>query len=339
MNKQRQLLKITAITPITPYVRKFRLESADPGQPLAPFQAGQYLNLFYRLDGSTTCRPYSIASSPKDAETGFYELYIHGGGPFTACWLFAFGHVGMPIEASVPEGDFCYLPARDGKKVIGISGGMSVTPLYSLAKAVVDGTLDIDLTLFCGWDTLEDVLYYDEFAAMSAACPNFRAVFLLAQTRHPGYESGFVSLDLIRQYTDPADAAFFMCGPAAMYETLDRELAPLNIPADRYHRELPGEAKCGAPGTEGIVSGKIYTMTVRTEKRTQIVRLRSNETVLIALERAALHPEARCRSGHCGYCEAELLSGQVFVPERWRQTDHAVHPCCSVPLSDLEIEI
>lgn len=344
MNKQKQLLKIASITQINPWVRAFRLVSAAEGEPLAPFQAGQYINLFYELEGATTCRPYSIASSPREAEEGYYEVHIHGGGPFTASWLFAFGKVGMTIEGSVPEGDFRYLPQRDRKKVIGISGGMSVTPLRSVARAVADGTLDIDFTLFCGWDSWEDALYYDEFMALSQSCPNFRAIFVLANEEREGCETGFVSLDLIRRYTDPAGACFFMCGPAAMYETLDRELAPLNVPSACYHKELPGEVKYGAPGTEHLPR-ESYTLTVRDGQTVCSVKLRSDETVLVALERAGLRPEARCRSGHCGYCEAKLLSGQVCVPQRWKdeentpEREQGFHPCCSFPLSDLEIEL
>lgn len=344
MNKNRQNLIITDITQVDKWVKKFRFATADPNVPLPPFAAGQYLNLFYELEGATTCRPYSIASSPKDAQDGFYELYIHGGGSFTSSWLCSHAYVGMTIESSVPEGTFCYCPERDGKKVIGISGGMSVTPLYAMAKAVVDGTLDMDLTLFCGWDSYEDVLYYEEFADFARQCPRFRAVFVLAEERRAGYETGYVSLDLIRKYTDPADACFFMCGPAAMYDTLDRELAPLELAKEHYHQEIPGEVKFGAPGTEDLQPGEVYTLTVRRGDSSFTVPMRSEETVLVALERAGHSPEARCRSGRCGYCGARLESGSVFCPEHWRDPGKAtgeemIHVCCSFPLSDLEITL
>lgn len=345
MTKERQRLVIASISQVNTLVRKFRLEPTDEGQQLASFYAGQYLTLFYQINGTTTSRPYSIASSPKDAEAGFYELYIHGSGSFTAAWLFAFGKVGMIVEASMPEGDFYYLPGRDRRKVIGISGGMSVTPLRSFARAVMDGTLDLDLTLFCGWDRFNDLLYYDEFSAYCAQSPRFRSVFVLAQEEREGFESGFVSLDMIRRYVEPSDASFFLCGPPGMYETLKHALAPLRIPADCYHCELPGEVKFGAPGTEQLLPHCSYSLTVHRSGKVDTVPMRGDETVLVSLERAGLYPEARCRSGHCGYCGAELLSGRVFVPARWQESvrtgksPEKLHPCCSFPLSDLEISI
>lgn len=344
MNKNRQNLTIADITTVNEWVKKFRFVSAAPDRPLASFEAGQFLNLFYEIDGATTCRPYSIASSPKDAQEGFYDLYIHSGGSFTSSWLCNNAVVGMAIQGSVPAGTFCYSPERDGKKVIGISGGMSVTPLYAMAKAVVDGTLDIDLTLFCGWDAYDDVLYYEEFSAFAQKCPRFRAVFILADELRDGFENGYVSLELIQKYTDPSNACFFMCGPSAMYNALDQELASLHVPAERYHREIPGEVKFGAPGTESLQSDIVYTLTVQKEGNRYSIPMRSDETILVALERAAFRPEARCRSGSCGYCGAKLNSGSVFVPEYWcnqeqKRDDHIIHICCSFPTSDVEITL
>lgn len=342
MNRQRQSLKIAEIIPISQWVKCFRFVEASGGA-LASFYPGQYLNLFYSIDGAVTSRPYSIASSPREAEQGYYDLYIHGGGPFTSNWLFRNAHVGMEISSSMPEGTFCLNPAKDTGKVIGISGGMSITPLRAMARAVADGTLDIDLTLFCGWDCLEDVLYFEEFRALAEQTPRFHAVFLLKDENVPGYEQGFVTLELIRKYTDPTGAAFFMCGPAEMYASLARELKPLNIPAHRYHIEIPGAVSAGFPGTEQVLRGQVLTLKGQLWGETFSIPMRSDEPVLVALERAGMNADARCRSGHCGYCAAKLISGQVFVPERWEkmrpegEPEGIFHPCCSFPLSDLEI--
>ena len=343
MNKQHQLLQIAAITPVSLWVSCFRLIRADGAKPAA-FFAGQYLNLFYSIDGARTCRPYSIASSPKEAlESGWYEVYIHGGGSFTSAWLFRNAFVGMQIESSMPEGEFCLDPAGGLKRVIGISGGMSITPLRAMARAVADGTLDLDLTLFCGWDSREDVLFYEEFRQLADACPRFRAVYFLKDGGAAGFEPGYVDLERIQRYADCRDAAFYLCGPGEMYQALERSLKPLHIPADRYHIELPGEVKAGFPGTGPVLQGETFHLTAHLWGETHQISMRSDETVLVALERAGINAEPRCRSGHCGYCGARKLRGRVFVPDRWSRVrpdgepEDLIHPCCSFPLSDLEI--
>ena len=72
---------------------------------------------------------------------------------------------------------------------------------------------------------------------------------------------------------------------------------------------------------------------------------RATETVLVALERANLTPPSQCRSGECGFCRAQLVSGEVYVsPENdgRRATDVRigyVHPCASYPLTDIEVVV
>lgn len=341
MNYNRQRLVISDISQITPDVRCFRFVSATPDKRLAGFEAGQYINLFYEINGSTASRPYSIASSPLDAEKGFYDLHIHGGGPFTAAWLFEHAVKGLPITASMPEGDFYYHPLKDSRKVIGISGGMSVTPMHSMVKAVIEETLDIHLTLFCCWDTFREVLYQKEFEEYAARSQKFHVIFALALEEREGFEKGFISRKMIERYTDISGATLFTCGPAAMYDTLREELAPLDIPSERIYQEVPGEAKWGVKGTEQFEPNIRFFLTVKGRNESfKVVSMRSDETVLIAMERAGLRPETRCRSGHCGYCESELLEGKVFTPEGWTKEEDRgcrFNPCCSFPLSDLVV--
>lgn len=75
------------------------------------------------------------------------------------------------------------------------------------------------------------------------------------------------------------------------------------------------------------------------------VSVRWDQTILQALERAHIKAPSHCRSGECGWCHSKLLSGKVYVPEDAdgrRMADLKfgwIHPCCSFPLSDLEIDI
>lgn len=344
MRHERQRLRVAAIDRVNDWVRCYRLEAATQA-PLAAFEAGQYLNLFYEINGSTTSRPYSIASSPGDAARGFYELYIHGGGPFTSRWLFEHIRPGDELWASAPMGEFYAVPRRDGKKIIGISGGMSVTPLRAMARAVAEGSLDAELTLFCGWDKAAEILYREEFEAYAAASPRFKAVFAVAEGASD-CESGYVDLAMIRRHAQPQGAAFFLCGPPAMYEALHHALAPLKIPAEKYHRELPGEVHSpdGLEGYPGAAAAEL-TLAVSLGGDVRKIKARSSETLLVALERAGLSPEARCRSGVCGFCGSALAGGEIFVPTRWdtrteeERARGLIHPCCSFPLTDLALTL
>ena len=344
MDYSRQRLKVAEIRPINQDVRCYRFVPADEGARLEDFKAGQFISLFYEIDGATASRPYSIASSPKEAEAGYYDLYIHGGGSFTSKWLFEHVVVGDVLEASKPIGDF-YIDSTSRGSIIGISGGLSVTPLRSMARAVADGSVQVKLSLFCSWDRPENVLFFEEFSQLRQSCANFNAVFSVADMPAAGMEQGYITRELICGNADTKDAEYFLCGPREMYAFLERELAPLNIPSVQYHVELPGEIKQRPGKIKEGSGGQVFTLTVEIKGQIHEIKISSEETILVAMERAGIKPESRCRSGNCGYCRAILQGGTVFTDPA-RETREAtevarglIHTCSTYALSDLFLRI
>ena len=71
----------------------------------------------------------------------------------------------------------------------------------------------------------------------------------------------------------------------------------------------------------------------------------SADSVVQILEKNGISAPARCRSGECGFCHSHLISGKIYVPkhlEYRRLADYkfdCIHPCCSFPLTDLEINV
>jgi ferredoxin len=67
----------------------------------------------------------------------------------------------------------------------------------------------------------------------------------------------------------------------------------------------------------------------------------SARTLLEALEQQQLPVNYHCREGYCGACRCKLLSGEVsYINEPLAFVRRGEFlPCCSVPLTDIEIEI
>lgn len=67
----------------------------------------------------------------------------------------------------------------------------------------------------------------------------------------------------------------------------------------------------------------------------------SRRTLLDALEQQKLDINFHCREGYCGACRCKLLQGEVrYLNEPLafvRQGEFL--PCCSIPLTDIDIEI
>ena len=67
----------------------------------------------------------------------------------------------------------------------------------------------------------------------------------------------------------------------------------------------------------------------------------SDTTLLNALERKQFQVNFQCREGYCGACRCKLLEGEVkylHEPLAFVRRGEFL-PCCSVPLTDIQIAI
>jgi ferredoxin--NADP+ reductase len=108
---------------------------ADP----VPFEAGQYMTTGVITDGKMLQRPYSVASSPREAGDG-YELYVRlvPVMRFTsALWRLPIGHRMRMIG---PKGKFLLEPDDDRTHLF-ISTGTGIAPFISMMRTLlIDGS-------------------------------------------------------------------------------------------------------------------------------------------------------------------------------------------------------
>ena len=295
------------------------------------FRAGQYVTLGCKVGESEVSRPYAISSAPKAALAGRVSLTVKKCGFFSG-YLFDEAKVGDLFTLGDPSGDFCYEPVKDAPRVVAIAGGSGITPFYSMAQAIADGTEDHALTIFYGAKTEGDLIFKKELDAL--ASDKIQVVYVLSDEQKEGYEHGFIGADLIEKYVS-GDYTVMMCGPQAMYDFADRELKKLALPL----RRIKKEANC--VGMRDAAAQK-FTLTVHIGFDTFTVPADPRETVLTALERAGLKVPSKCRAGGCGFCHSKLVSGKFTVAgeDKRRLADVKfgyIHPCCSYPDSDMEI--
>ena len=322
--RSAKLIKITQNTADT---KTYEFETESPFY----FRAGQYMTLGTNVNGSEVSRPYAVSSAPKAALDRHVAFTVKKCGFFSG-YLFDNATVGDPFTVGDPSGEFCYEPVKDARHIVGIAGGSGITPFYSMAQAIADGTIDLRLTILYGAKTEEDLIFKNELDALK--CDKIDVVYVLSDEKKEGYESGFIGADVISEYVS-GDFTVMMCGPQAMYAFLDKELKKFGLPLRRIKKEA---------NTVGLrdVKEAHYKLSVKIGFETYTVDADSRETVLVALERAGLKVPAKCRAGGCGFCHAKLVSGKFSVPgaDKRRLADSKFgyfHPCCSYPDSDMEI--
>ena len=335
-----QHLKIAEIIDETHDAKSFVLvpDKENGTTALAPFKAGSYINVRTMLAGSVARRTYSLSSSPKEALEGKYRITVKlKEGGFLSAWLHNEAKVGDKLTATEPGGHVTHSGIRDCKKVVALAGGSGITPFMSMAKAIDEGTEDFEMTLLYGARTEADLVFRADFDAIAARCPKVKVVYVLSEEQKEGFEAGFITAELIKKYAGAEQFSIYAVGPGAMCDFLDRELPKLGL-AQKFIRMERTEDVCDA----GEV--KDYTLTVHYRDELHTIPARSDETVLTAFERAGLAVNNKCRVGYCGFCRSRLVKGEYHANryERLRIADkqfHYFHPCCSYPMSDMEIEV
>lgn len=335
-----QYLKIAEIVQETHDAKSFVLVPDEEAgtRELAPFKAGSYINVRTTLAGSVARRTYSLSSSPKEALEGKYRITVKlKEGGFLSAWLHNEAKVGDKLTATEPGGHVTHSGIRDCKKVVALAGGSGITPFMSMAKAIDEGTEDFEMTLLYGARTEADLVFRADFDAIAARCPKVKVVYVLSEEQKEGFEAGFITAELIKKYAGAEQFSIYAVGPGAMCDFLDRELPKLGL-AQKFIRMERTEDVCDA----GEV--KDYTLTIHYRDELHTIPARSDETVLTAFERAGLAVNNKCRVGYCGFCRSRLVKGEYHANryEQLRIADkqfHYFHPCCSYPMSDMEIEV
>ena len=314
---------------------------------LAWFSAGQYLSITLKIGNMILTRPYSLASSPREALEGTYLLTIQKvENGLASQFIHDNWQVGTEVTASAPLGNFTYEPLRDAKTVVGVVGGSSITPFVSLAKAIADGDEDCDLILLYGSRTLEDTMFQQDLTDLAAACSRIKLVNIFSDEQREGYEHGFITAELIQKYAPEGEFSLFVCGPQVMRKFVDKEIETLGLRKKFIRNELFGEYF--GPAKEADYPENVapaFKVTVRIAGNEQTITAPSDVSLLRSLEAAGIAAPSHCRSGECGWCHSKLVSGEVYTPKSVdgrREADYLygyIHPCCSFPLSDLVIEV
>ena len=349
LHPARQYVKIASVTYHGDAKSFVLIPDREKGtEKLAYFRASQYVSVELNIGGALVNKPYTIRSNPKDAlgEESSYTLTIKLTQPaYASKYILDNWKEGDSLCISGPLGDFYYQALRDAKHVVALAGGSGITPFYSMAAAIVDGIEDFDMTILYGSRSSNGILLKEEIEALAAGSNGrVKVVHVLSHEEKEGYEHGFITGELIKKYAPEGDYSVFMCGPKAMYDFEDGEMAKLGLPKRRVRKEMSGDYL-------GVEKNPDYpapreqefrlTVDIRGEKQT--VACKAGESLLWAMERAGIAAPSHCRSGECGWCHSRLVSGKYFCPREAdgrRLADEKfgwIHPCCTFPLSDMEI--
>ena len=334
----KQYLKIDKIVEENNDTKSFYLVPDGETIKLAYFKSGSYVSLFVNVDNNIVSRAYAISSSPSEALKGVYRITIkRKEGGYLSNYLLDKAKVGDKLFASEPGGFLTHSSIRDANDVIAVAGGVGITPFISMANAIKDGIEHFNLTILYGVNSLKDVILKDELDELTKTCEKVKVVYVVCNETVEGCEKGFITADIIKKYA-PSDKPYsvFVSGPNAMFDFLAGEFKKLNLPNKYIRLEK-------SPETLSL-GNKEFNLVVHMEDQTFNLIAKQNETVLNALERNDVLIRSKCHLGGCGFCRSKIIKGEIQTTKLNKQADidkkfGYFHPCCSYPMSDLEIEV
>lgn len=328
-------VELTAVRPLTAGMRELTFRRLD-ASAFPFFRAGQYVSLQSKVGESLVSRPYSITSSPREALENKLVLGVEEAGFFSG-YLDEEAKPGDRFTMTEPSGEFHYEALRDNRHIVCIAGGAGITPFLSMAKSMAEGDEDYEMTLFYGARDEARIAFKPELDALAEK--GLKVVYVLSDEERAGYEHGFVSAALLEKYVDVRNVTFFLCGPKAMYDFVLKELAPYNLPVKAVRKDA---TFCG---DRAVAEPRTFQLTVHVRDQVYTVPAKENETLLTAMERAAINAPNKCRAGGCGYCHSKWLGGEYVIADGRdgrREADRKfgfIHPCVTYPAGDMEIDV
>lgn len=303
---------------------------------LLPFKAGQYISIKMFINDAYVTRAYSLSSSPKEASNGTYRITIKRveNGLMSNTMLDDI-KVGDGLTISKPIGDFYYSTVRDEENVIAIAGGSGITPFMSFAKAILEGTENFHLTVFYSVKTEKDIVFKKEIENINQKSKKVKFVITLTREEKEGYLHGHLNKEMIEPYLKEFNT-FFMCGPKALYQTMNDIFAEFHVPKKSVHFE-------NFFVSYEPVETATFNLKVIMKDQVKNISCQNDETLLVAMEKEGIKAPSMCRVGICGYCRSILVSGKIKMigasEAKALQENDYIHPCVTYPESDIVLRL
>lgn len=346
-----QYLKIKQVAEINRNTRAYILEpdTAHGTAKLAFFRPGQWISVTLKIGNAIVTRPYTLCASPlRSVEDEYMIIVEKKPDGFASHYILNNWRKGTEIVASAPCGNFYYQPLRDSKNVVGVCDNQGFSGFLSMAEAIADKSLNMDLTLIYYARKQAEAIMSQRFDELAKITPNFRVVYVFSDEHIFKCERGFVTKSLIEKYAPFTKYSLFVCGSNTLYNRLIPQISELKLENKYIRFGLNGQINNpeALPDFPQDAIGKTFLCKVMKDgKLVSTVPCSSTESLLVALEREGIQAPSLCRSGECGFCRAKLLKGNVFIPKdvdvrRLADSSHGIiHPCCSYPMSDMTLVI
>ena len=314
-------LQIKHITEETQDVSTFRMVSPENGELPFTHLPGQYLTLSLTIAGRTVKRNYTIASTPtrpvycevtiKREKKGLVSRHMHDQIK-----------EGDMIQVTAAAGQFTFTGA-EASRVALLAAGVGITPLMSILRYLTDQNWGGEIYLIYSCKTEGDIIFREEIEKLQRRFPNFHLTLTLTRATGTSWNGNVGRIDaqlLMRVIPGVTDLPFYLCGPTEMIKATGDLLQQLGVAQANIHTESFG---INQPATANVTLAIGTTFTVTFKRSNKMSMIDGTRSILELAEELAIGVDSECRSGICGRCKCQMVSGsvQMEIQEALDRTD------------------
>jgi ferredoxin-NADP reductase len=306
----------------------FYLEPHDR-RPIPGFKPGQYVTFQLTLPGLSKplVRCYSLSDCTRPTH---YRVTIKrcppppktdhppGVGSSYFCDAVKEGDI---LDVKAPAGHF-YLDLEREKPAVLISGGVGITPMISMAHALIEARSNRELWFFFGARNSDEHMLKAETLALVQKYPNLKLHICYSR---PGpndvagrdyQHEGRVTVELMKSLLPSQNYDFYLCGPGAFMESITDDLRTWGVPDAAVHFEAFGPAsvkRAAKPEAKVALTASPFGGQKITFAKSGITGNWTPDlpSVLDVAEACGVRIDAGCRAGNCGSCLVAIKSGEV----------------------------
>jgi ring-1,2-phenylacetyl-CoA epoxidase subunit PaaE len=302
---------------------------------------GQHVVLRAELDGEETRRTYSLINAPGEWPLRIVAR-VHENGRMSQ-HLAQHVKVGDQIDVLPPNGSLTpRLAAADSRSVrtyVGFASGCGITPVFCVAKAILQADAANRFILFYGNSSTGRVMCLEELLGLKDRYLDRLALHFVMSREPQEVElyNGRVDATRVRElartlFKPEQVAEYFVCGPGDMIEQVSGALRELNVSTERIHSEHftvtstsmdsagVGAATAPASATAPAADSAQVTVVMDGRRRTFTMRM-NDDTVLDAAMHAGLELPFSCRAGVCSTCRTKVVAGEVEMAQNYALED------------------
>lgn len=346
-------LRVVEVRPLTADAVEVTLAVPEGLADAFDYAPGQYVALRARIDGAEVRRSYSICRPPTPGRISV-GIKRDPSGRFSS-WAQTQLRPGDEIDVMSPQGTFVSTRTTVAAgHVVGIAAGSGITPIMSLAAAVLAASATSSFTLVYANRSSTDVMFVDELADLKDRYPSRLAIHhvLSREQRTAPVLSGRIDEARLRRLlatlVPPETVAeWFLCGPFPLVQLCRDVLADVGVPSDRVRFELFSTGAVPAAGSNdgravaarGDEPARTIEFTLDGTSSRVTSPVSAHETILAAALRARGDVPFACAGGVCGTCRARLRDGAVQMTENYALEPDEIErgyilTCQSHPTSD-----